>query len=122
MDHELHQVSMLNGFIFSSFYHAMHLSALHCTATPRVCQPLTFVNCDYWRWRTSKIITQLITLGTWLATTTNPSLGEVRQFSDERQVGCEKAIFFGRNLNISPKWCDIEQNLHQNVGINLHIP
>jgi len=23
----------------------------------------------------------------------NPSLGEVPQFSDERQVGCEKAIF-----------------------------
>jgi len=40
----------------------------------------------------------------------NLHVGEVSQFFDEREVGCEKGDFFYRKSKISPKWCDIEQN------------
>jgi len=48
-------------------------------------------------------------------------LGEVSQFSDEREVGM-KGGFFHRKSQISPKQCNIEQNLQQRVGMNLYIP
>jgi len=59
----------------SAFYRAKPSVARYChdklSVRPSVRLSVTLVDCDHTRWNSSKIISRMISLGTWLSADTN---------------------------------------------------